>query len=211
MNPHFGDTIAGFTVMTRTIGYHLVKSTHGMWLPGDDRGHWSEAWDEHLGFVEPHKLHPGDLVRKRMAEERMKHAPVRLSQQMMDVVVETIAECAVASAWEVAAFAIESTHFHLLITYSSNDIEQTAKWIAQRTTKAMHQKTRHEGPVWCGGRWRQFLFDESHWQNTIRYIERHNLRKGLPAKPYSFILGWMRPAKSPSKAGDGIAGARPLK
>ena len=146
--------------MRRTIGYHLVKSTYGTWLPGDERGHWSEAWDKELGLYRAAYTAPGDPVRKRMAEERMKHAAVRLSPQMMDVVVSTIARCAAESSWEVAAFAIESTHFHLLITYSSNDIEQTAKWIAQCTTKAVHQHTEHQSPIWCGGRWLQYLFDD---------------------------------------------------
>ncbi len=49
--------------MPRTIGYHLVKSGYGLWLPGDTRGHWSSAWDEQIGFFEPHHLHAGDPVR----------------------------------------------------------------------------------------------------------------------------------------------------
>ena len=60
--------------MLRTIGFHIVISGYGLWLPGDERGHWSDAWDEELGFVEPHTLHAGDPVRKRMAEERQKFA-----------------------------------------------------------------------------------------------------------------------------------------
>ena len=30
--------------MPNTLGFHYVKSGYGLWLPGDDRGHWSEAW-----------------------------------------------------------------------------------------------------------------------------------------------------------------------
>jgi len=69
--------------MPNTLGYHYVKSTYGQWLPGDDRGSWSEAWDERIGFIEPHMLHPGDPIRRRMAEERMKHDPVRLLSDMI--------------------------------------------------------------------------------------------------------------------------------
>ena len=61
----------------RTIGYHIVKSGYGLWLPGDDRGSWSSAWDELIGLVDPHTLNDGDPVRKRMAQERMKHKPVK--------------------------------------------------------------------------------------------------------------------------------------
>ena len=51
--------------MRQTLGYHIVISGYGLWLPGDERGHWSEAWDAELGFIEPHALHAGDPVRKR--------------------------------------------------------------------------------------------------------------------------------------------------
>jgi REP element-mobilizing transposase RayT len=173
--------------MPNTIGYHYVKSGYGLWLPGDDRGHWSEAWDEQIGFIEPHTLHPGDHVRLRMAQERMKHPPVRLTQPMIAAVAESLSECVAASAWGIVAGAIESTHLHLLITYSGTDIERTAKWLAQEMTKSIHQRTDHQGPVWCEGYWCSFLFDELHWKSTIAYIERHNLRRGLPARPYSFI------------------------
>ena len=46
--------------ISNTLGYHWVKSCFGLWLPGDDRGHWSEAWDDQIGFIEPHTLHDGD-------------------------------------------------------------------------------------------------------------------------------------------------------
>jgi hypothetical protein len=98
--------------MANTLGYHYVKSCYGLWLPGDDRGSWSEAWDEQIGFVEPHTLHAGDPVRHRMAEERMRYAVVRLSD----------------------------------------------------------------------------MFDQSRWENAAQYIERHNVRHGRPARPYSFLM-----------------------
>ena len=176
--------------MGNTLGYHYVKSCYGLWLPGDDRDSWSEAWDERIGFIEPHALHPGDPVRRRMAEERIKYAPVRLSPNMIDVVVTAIADCIAASAGglSVVAAAIEPTHIHLLIPYSGRDIDKTAKWLADRTTKAVHARTCHLGPIWCKGKWCSYVFDESHWENTIQYVERHNVRRGRVPRPYSFLL-----------------------
>jgi hypothetical protein len=66
--------------MGNTIGYHFVKSAYGLWLPGDERGSWSDAWDDQIGYCEPHTLHDGDPVRLRMAEERLKHPPVRFTR-----------------------------------------------------------------------------------------------------------------------------------
>lgn len=176
--------------MPNTLGYHLIKSTYGQWLPGDDRGHWSEAWDSQIGFVEPHMLHPGDPVRLRMAEERMKHAPVWMSADMIQAVADAVGECVVKSngGLAVAAATIVSTHMHLLIPYSGRDIDRTTKWLADQTTKAVHRDTGHVGPVWCKGKWRTFVFDQSHWENAKQYIGRHNLKHGLPAQPSAFVL-----------------------
>lgn len=176
--------------MVKTLGYHYVKSTYGLWLPGDDRGSWSAAWDEQIGYIEPHMLHPGDPVRRRMAKERMKHAPVRLTEAMQRVVADAIAECVAKSrgGLAIAEAAIESTHIHLLIPYSGRDIHKTAKWLADQTTKGVHRQTNHAGPVWCKGKWCSYLFDESHWQSTLEYIEHHNIRRGRHAKPYPFLM-----------------------
>jgi hypothetical protein len=76
---------------------------------------------------------------------------------------------------------------HLLLTATARDIERTAKWIGQMTTKAVHAKTEFMRPVWCENKWLEFIFDQDHWENLRRYIERHNIRRGLPAKPWPWI------------------------
>jgi REP element-mobilizing transposase RayT len=174
--------------MRRTIGYHLVKSAYGLWLPGDTRGHWSSAWDEQIGYLEPHHLHTGDPVRERMARERMKHAPIRFTPAMIDAIACAVGHCANDSDWQIVAAAIEATHMHLLLTYTEREIGGTAKWLAQETTKRVHRDTNFVGQVWCEGRWREFIYDEPHWENTREYIQRHNLRRGLPAQPWDWIV-----------------------
>ncbi len=176
--------------MAKTLGYHLVKSTYGQWLPGDQRDSWSEAWDNEIGYVKPHTLHPGDPARQRMAKERMLHEPVWLTDVMIAVIAETVSECVNRSAGElsIAAAAIESTHMHLLILYSGREIENTAKWLADRTTKAIHRDTNHCGPVWCKSKWCSYVFENTHWGNISAYIERHNTRSGRAARPYAFLV-----------------------
>jgi len=173
--------------MPSTLAIHYVRSAYGLWLPGDDRGHWSEAWDAQIGFIEPHKLHTGDPVRLRMAEERMKHAPVRWDVEMQQTITDALGVCAANSPWNVESYAIEETHFHAILSQSPLNIDRTVKWVAQEMTKAVHRRTAHTGPVFCKGRWLQFIFDEPHYANLTRYIESHNIRRGLPAKPYDFL------------------------
>lgn len=175
--------------MARTRGYHLVKSGYGLWLPGDDRGHWSDSWDERIGYTQPHTLHTGDPTRKRMAKERMIHPPVRFNKAMIAVIAEVLGDLIVRSAGglRISAAAIEPTHVHLLLPCTGRDIDATAKWIADQTTKAVHRVTDHDGPVWCKGRWRSFIFDTDRWNRTAQYVRRHNRRAGLPDDPYPWI------------------------
>jgi len=122
-----------------------------------------------------------------MAAERMKHDPVRLGVALMAVVAESIGRCVAASSWRVAAASIEATHTHLLLTYTASDIDNTVKWLKDRTTKSVHGDTDHFGPVWCRGKWRSFVYDVQAWAAARDYIERHNVRRGLAAAPYDFI------------------------
>ena len=174
--------------MRQTIGYHIVISGYGLWLPGDERGSWSEAWDQQIGFIEPHKLHAGDPVRLRMSQERMTHPPVRLSNQMIETIIDTLGDCSADSDWRIAAASIEATHMHLLLTYTDRNIDGTVKWLKDRTTKAVHRSTSHTGPVWSKGKWRGFVFDTQAWDNMREYIERHNERRGVGPRPYLFLV-----------------------
>jgi len=171
--------------MPRTLGYHLVKSAYGLWLPGDDRGSWSAAWDEQIGFYLPHTLHESDPVRHRMAEERMKHPPVTFTDEMMTAITQSLRDCIARSNGElqITAFAIEPTHLHLALPYTGRDVDGTAKWLADQTTKAVQRNTSHGGPVWCKGNWRSFIYEPEIWHRVHRYIENHNKRRGLPINP----------------------------
>ncbi len=128
--------------MPKTLGYHIVISGYGLWLPGDERGHWSDVWDDQIGFIEPHTLHPGDPARKRMSQERQTHPKLLLDPTMIAIVAETIAECRQQSEWRIAAASIESSHAHLLLTYVDRPIDNTIKWLKDQTTKAIHRNSR---------------------------------------------------------------------
>jgi len=117
----------------------------------------------------------------------MKHPPVRLTDRMMPVFLSTLADCAAKSDWCIGAASVESTHTHLLLSYTRRNIDNTVKWLKDRATKAIHEGTPHQGPVWCKGRWRTFIFDADAWERARRYIEAHNERRGAGPRPYPFI------------------------
>jgi REP element-mobilizing transposase RayT len=122
-----------------------------------------------------------------MAEERMQHPPVRISAQMLSIVEATLHDCAADSDWRIVAASLEPTHIHVLLTFTERDIDGVLKWLSQETTKAIHRDTPHQGPVWCKGRWSQFIFKQDHWDYAMAYIECHNLRRGIGSRPYCFL------------------------
>ena len=113
----------------------------------------------------------------------MKHPPTRLDQSMIRVIIETVVRCAGDSDWNIAAISVEPTHMHVLMTRTTRDIEKTVMWLADQTTKAVHRHTNHTGPVWSRGRWLQFIDDRSHWDNLMRYINRHGGARPAVAPP----------------------------
>ncbi|NNM87324.1 MAG: hypothetical protein HKL95_02265 [Phycisphaerae bacterium] len=171
----------------KTIGYHIVKSAYGLWLPGDDRGSWSATWDAEIGLTEPHTLHPGDPVRLRMSAERMKHPPVRWTDVALACMENTLAPCGAESDWRIAAASLEPTHVHLILTYTVRDIDNTCKWLADQCTKAIRKDGGYSGPVWAKGSWRGFIFEPQAWDSAIQYVQRHNIRRGVGPRPYKFF------------------------
>lgn len=165
--------------MPETLGYHVVKTTFGTWLPGDVRGYW-----------EAHKFFDlGDAEKAERARRRMHQPPTILGQEMAVAIAAAIGDCISQSrgGLQVMAAAIEPTHMHLLIPYSSRDIEATAKWLADQTTKAVHRQTPHQGPVWSKNNWIRHIFADENWENALLYIDDHNVRAGRGSRPYSFL------------------------
>lgn len=119
----------------------------------------------------------------------MAHPPVVWDEEMMRIIALALGECAKNSPWKIIAASIEPTHFYALLTYSPLNIDRTVKWLGQEMTKAVHRGMGLAAPVFCKGRWLQFVFDLAHWNNVIKYIEAHNVRHGLARRPFDFLDG----------------------
>ena len=165
--------------MPETLDYHVVKTTYGTWLPGDVRGFWDK-----------HRFHDeADVLREETARRSMHEPPTAFTPEMAAAVAATIGNCIEQSrgGLKVMAAAIEPTHMHLLIPYSVRDIEITAKWLADQTTKAIHRQTPHRGPVWSKNNWIRHNFASEYWENALRYIDDHNIEAGRGSRPYPFL------------------------
>jgi hypothetical protein len=76
---------------------------------------------------------------------------------------------------------------HLLIPETGRDIDNTAKWIADQTTKSVHRRTTHTGAVWTKNNWCDHIDLQEHWENALLYVDDHNIRAGRGSRPYGFL------------------------
>jgi len=203
--------------MTLTVGIHLIWTSYGTWLPGDDRGHWSPLFDLYGHLVASgSRLNVPDVATYRRAQELLKEPPKWMSVDEMDLVAKTISaqlapglpRYVVVDAATVEksalspgkpgaklpvahACAIESNHVHLLLGPVSEDISKCAGRLKGTSSSALLKHPNHVGRerIWTTGFWKVFLFDIEGVVAVQEYIQAHNIRRGLPASPYE----WLQP------------------
>ena len=96
------------------IGYHIVKTAYGRWLPGDERGHWSAVWDDRIGQVTPGGLQDGNAEVEQFARSKMRHPPVTCSDGMIAAIEQSLVDCAAASSWQIAVDINTGMTMHLV-------------------------------------------------------------------------------------------------
>jgi REP element-mobilizing transposase RayT len=166
-----------------TVGIHLVWTSYGTWLPGDDRDHWSPLFDFYGRVIERGgQLNRADLVTEQAARELMTEPAKVLTAEERRVVAETLGTLVRGPGQPLAyAAAIEETHVHLLVGPVAEDIGKATGRFKGKTSSAVLDLPTNRGRkrTWTGKYWKVFLFDEVAFYAVKLYIEEHNLRRGL--------------------------------
>ena len=174
-----------------TVGIHLIWTAYGTWLPGDDRGHWSPLFDEYDRIRERGgRLEYGDPITQMPARERMTEPAKILTVDDRQLVAEKIGVLVTPPYQPRAhAAAIEETHAHLLLGPVEEKIHKTAGRIKGTTSSALLKLPANRGRshIWTARYWKVFLYDEAAFAAVKRYIEEHNLRRGIAAAPFLWI------------------------
>jgi REP element-mobilizing transposase RayT len=171
------------------LGFHLVSTTYGTWLPGDPRGHWSPILTPD-GKLVYHSGVPqlGEPMTEEWARKQMKHDMVILTPGEREAMADSFGQTTKFYAYRVFAAAIWSTHIHLVIGNPNESIGTIAgryKGISGKDVRAL----RGPGPIWTASYFKVFLF-EQHMQAAIHYVEQHNIALGLPPRPWDWITEW---------------------
>lgn len=187
------------------IGFHLVWTAYGWWLPNDPRGSWSREVRVPR-IAELGELHHGrKAVQPSRQELRAFHHDARavLAHPVLAFTAEEVALLADSFRdtirkrnYTCYACAIMPDHAHLLIRKHRDRAEQMVSELqdASRTAILAAGRWPLDHPVWGSRRgWIGFLWGRTDIERTIPYIEANPDERGLPRQTWDFVRpyrGW---------------------
>jgi REP element-mobilizing transposase RayT len=112
------------------IAYHLIWTTYGTWLHGDERGwvKWGEAG-----------VKPPDPERERTMRERMKEPAAILTEEQRALIEQTVRDHCRIRGWVLHAVNARSNHIHVVVTAERDPDEvmnQFKAWCSRRLSDA---------------------------------------------------------------------------
>ncbi|MFQ5732695.1 MAG: transposase [Planctomycetaceae bacterium] len=195
------------------IGYHLIWTAYGWWLPNDPRGSGSRAIasDRIADLGEIHygrrEIQPaGAVVREfyEHAKDILSHPLLRFEPDEFADVADAFSDVIAEHRYTCYACAVMPDHVHLLIRKHKHTAEEMIENF-QATSRASIIATglREAGhPVWTRGGWKVFQDHPDAMRRTIAYIERNPTKDGLSAQEWAFVTeydGWpLHPGHSPN-------------
>ena len=186
------------------LGYHLVWTAYGWWLPNDPRGSMSHCIEGDV-IAGLGKLHYG---RKRVqpasrdirefyerAEEVLKYPLLRFSRTEMQAVADAFAEVIRRERYTCYACAVMPDHIHGLIRKHRDLAEEMIRKLQEESRARVLEVGERGGdlPVWGGPGWKVYLDSADDFRRTVRYIEKNPVEARLPAQHWSFVTrydGW---------------------
>jgi REP element-mobilizing transposase RayT len=181
------------------IGYHLIWTLYGWWLPNDPRGSMSQSIRcdpiSELG-----ELHHG---RKRVqpssreirefydiARARLKHPLLTLEASDFAIVGAAFAGVVKARGYTCYACAIMPDHVHVLIRKHRDLAEDMFEHLQTASRDNLVQTRRRESnhPTWGGPGWKVFLDTPDDIRRTIKYVEENPKKGRLPPQTNPFVI-----------------------
>jgi REP element-mobilizing transposase RayT len=202
-------TPTGATLVTM-LGWHLIFSVYGFWLPNDERGSGSsrvraqhiydvggEATKVHTTFSVANK--PYDRKLRRAAREALKYPPVELTGIQARAVGRGIAAVCRKIGFVVHACAVLPDHVHVVVArheLEGDDIIACLKLAGTRgmNEEGLHPMRKHprsNGKLpspWAGGGWKVMLFTPKQMRAAIRYVEQNPVRAGYKPQQWTFVV-----------------------
>jgi REP element-mobilizing transposase RayT len=191
------------------LGYHLIMSAYGFWLPNDPRGSWSDfvgAW-ELLRFGRATKTNqrqslahtPHDTSLRRAAKSALKYPAVEFTGLQARAIIRGFAQYIQTARLTVFACAILQDHVHLVIRRHHQRVESIANQLKGSATRQLTAEGIHPlraFPTSSGrfpkafsrGEWKVFLDSPHDIRRAIAYVETNPIRDGFAAQRWGFVM-----------------------
>jgi REP element-mobilizing transposase RayT len=187
------------------VGYHLIWTAYGWWLPNDPRGSSShEIRVETIATLGD--LHHGrNVVQPRSAEIRrfyaqagddLKHPLLTFSGDDLVLVGASFAQVIRERGYTCYACAIMPEHVHLLIRRHRDWAEVMTESLQKASRQILINSKRRAPthPVWGGPGWKVFLNTQQDMERIVRYIQHNPVKAGCAKQQWDFVKdydGWM--------------------
>ena len=159
--------------MARTLGIMFTMTTYGTWLRGDRRG-----------WIDDGKLMPPDPDLEAADQRSMKHPVFLFPSDAWHEIGKALGEGLVQELNQrIYALTIGTWHVHFVVGTTRVDVGDIAKCAKDKVRYGLEAGR----PIWGEKYDKRFCFDERSLLNRIRYVERHNLAAGRPARPWPFL------------------------
>ena len=192
------------------IGYHIVFTAYGFWLPNDPRGSRSRfvgatalygaagpARRAATGRSVARVSH--DRVARIKAKTQLKYPAVELSGAQALVAAAAIGSVAQAAGVAVWACAVLPSHVHLVI--SGNTRPKVFAQSCQDEADAAlaladdHPLVRHATPegiptAWAKKCWKTFLYEPADVYGAINYVNNNPVKEGRRRQRWSFVVAY---------------------
>jgi REP element-mobilizing transposase RayT len=140
----------------RPFALHITWTCYGTWLPGDDRGHVSNALLPGGGFLPAENVpgmpyRKGDDFTRRRAQELQKGETVNLTAEQALVVAESVCKAAQGRGWRIVRGAIMANHAHVLVMDCPNDGPAVRRVLKGISNAALNDHVGHNQRWWTAG------------------------------------------------------------
>ena len=189
------------------IGYHIIITCYGFWMPNDPRGsgsfevraEWLQPFGKATGTTDRRsraRLALSDEERHRMvlAKQSLKFSPVILDGKQALSVIHGFA--AAVRGVDIYACAIMPEHVHV-VTGVLQDVEIFVESLKAHSDSQLKKEDRfphytaldaeERETIWAERYWKRYIYETEDLLQAIHYAEQNPVKAGLKPQRWSFV------------------------
>jgi hypothetical protein len=153
------------------LAWHLIWTTYGTWLPGDDRG-WRRRGDP--------TAHPPDPALAAAVRAALRFPPLYFDAAQRVVVAGAIEAACARPGWRLYACVVRTSHVHVVLT-APMAAKQARRALKARATRALVERDAELAArvIWTRSGWVRVLGSYSDVDGAVAYAndDHHGRRR----------------------------------